>query len=165
MTRQEFEHTSEAIRKDLVGLAKRFLRATGSSEDGEDIAQEALLTLWQLDEKGYPIRDAKALAIKITKNICISRYRKRNLETCPLTDDSIAGGFPAEERVEAADNTRVKKALYESLTGSQREYMTLKNDEGLSLDEIAGKTGKPKSSIKTAISNARKKMREQMKKL
>ena len=36
---------------------------------------------------------------------------------------------------------------------------------GLSLDEIAAATGRPKSSIKVALSTARKSMMEQMKKL
>ena len=165
MTREEFGHISEAIRKDLVDLARRFLRATGGPEEAEDIVQETLVALWTLSEKEYPIRDAKALAIKITKNICISRYRKRKMEISPLKDDLIIGGPTAEERVEAADNTHVKMILYGRLSETQRKYLTMKNDEGLTLDEISEKTGKPKTSIKAAISNARKILRERMKKL
>ena len=59
----------------------------------------------------------------------------------------------------------MKKMLYDRLSGSQREFMTLRNDEGMSLDEIAKATGRPKSSIKVSISNSRKKMMEQLKKL
>ena len=127
------------------------------------MADDALLAeaLTQLS----PFRREKALAIKITKNICVSRYRKRKLETAPLKGDSFPGGPSAEERVEATDNTRVKKMLYDRLSGSQREFMTLRNDEGMSLDEIAKATGRPKSSIKVSISNSRKKMMEQLKKL
>ena len=165
MTQEEFGHISEAIRKDLVDLARRFLRATGGPEEAEDIVQEAELALWNLSGKGYPIQNAKALAIKITKNICVSRYRKRKLETSPLKDDSFIGGPPADDRVEAADNTRVKKILYSGLSDTQRKFMTMKNDEGLTLDEISEKTGRPKTSIKVAISNARKILRERMKKL
>ena len=165
MKQEEFGHISESIRKDLVDLASRFLRATGGPEEAEDIVQEALVALWALSEKEYPIRDAKALAIKITKNICVSRYHKRKLVSSPLKDNFIIGGPTAEERVEAADNTRVKKILYSGLSETQRKYMTMKNDEGLSLDEISERTGKPKASIKAAISNARKILRERMKKL
>lgn len=165
MTREEFGHISVAIRKDLVDLARRFLRATGGPEEADDIVQETLVALWALAEKDYPIQNAKALAVKITKNICVSRYRKRKLETVPLKDDLITGGPSAEERVEAADNTRVKKILYSELSNTQREYMTMKNDEGLTLDEISAKTGKPKTSIKATISNARKILRERMKEL
>ena len=165
MTKEEFGHISDGMRRDLIALARRFLRATRGPDEAEDIVQEALLALWELSEKGYPIHSEKALAIKITKNICISRYRKRRIETVSLEDDSISGGFSAEERTEAADNTRIKKSVYGELNKSEAELMTMKAEHGLTLDEIAKETGRPKQSIKVTISNARRKLREQMKKL
>ena len=165
MTKEEFGHISDGMRRDLIALARRFLRATRGPDEAEDIVQEALLALWELSEKGYPIQSEKALAIKITKNICISRYRKRRIETVSIQDDSISGGFSAEERTEAADNTRIKKSVYGELNKSEAELMTMKAEHGLTLDEIAKETGRPKQSIKVTISNARRKLREQMKKL
>ena len=165
MTKEEFGHISDGMRRDLIALARRFLRATRGPDEAEDIVQEALLALWELSEKGYPIQSEKALAIKITKNICISRYRKRRIETVSIQDDSISGGFSAEERTEAADNTRIKKSVYGELNKSEAELMTMKAENGLTLDEIAKETGRPKQSIKVTISNARRKLREQMKKL
>ena len=84
MTKEEFGHISDGMRRDLIALARRFLRATRGPDEAEDIVQEALLALWELSEKGYPIHSEKALAIKITKNICVSRYRKRRIETVSL---------------------------------------------------------------------------------
>ena len=165
MTREEFGHISNGIRRELIALAARFLRATRGPDEAEDIVQEALLSLWELSEKDYPIQNAKALAIKITKNICVSRYRKRIIESIPIKDDSFQSGLTAEERTEAADNTRIKKAVYAELSRSEAELMTLKTEQDLTLDEIAKETGRPKASIKVIISNARKKMREQLKKL
>ncbi len=165
MTKEEFGHISDGMRRDLIALARRFLRATRGPDEAEDIVQEALLALWELSEKGYPIHSEKALAIKITKNISISRYRKRRIETVSIQDDSISGGFSAEERTEAADNTRIKKSVYGELNKSEAELMTMKAEHGLTLDEIAKETGRPKQSIKVTISNARRKLREQMKKL
>ena len=43
--------------------------------------------------------------------------------------------------------------------------MHLRNDEGLSLDEIATLTGKPKTSIKSTLSKARKQMLDKFCKL
>lgn len=165
MTKKEFGHISDGMRRDLIALARRFLRATRGPHEAEDIVQEALLALWEMSKNGYPIRSEKALAIKITKNICISRYRKRIIETVSLEEDSISGGFSAEERIEAADNTRIKKAVYSELNKSEAELMTMKAEQGLTLEEIAKETGRPKQSIKVTISNARRKLREQMKKL
>ena len=165
MTIEEFGHISNGMRRDLIALAARFLRATGGPDEAEDIVQEALLALWELSEKGYSIKSEKALAIKITKNICVSRYRKRKIDTVSLEDEFYPGGFSAEERTEAADNTRIKKAVYGELTKSEAELMALKTERNLTLDEIARETGRPKPSIKVTLSNARRKLREQMKKL
>ena len=182
MTREEFGNISNGMRRELVALASRFLKATGGPEEAEDIVQEALLTLWELYDKGDPT-DANGIPLGVirsnesftvaqlaeggvfTKNICVSRYRKRKLETCSLKDDSVVGGPPADDRVEAADNTRIKKAVYGELTKSEAELMVLKTEDNLTLDEIAKETGRPKPSIKVTLSNARKKLREQLKKI
>ena len=55
--------------------------------------------------------------------------------------------------------------MQRDLTDSQRQLLALRNEDGLSLDEIAAATGRPKASIKVALSTARKHMQEQMKKL
>lgn len=51
-----------------------------------------------------------------------------------------------------------RKELYPTNhpANSQREFLQLKNDEGKTLEEIAEITGKPKTSIKTTISSARR---------
>ena len=51
MTKEEFGHISDGIRRDLIALARRFLRATRGPDEAEDIVQEALLALWELSEK------------------------------------------------------------------------------------------------------------------
>ena len=79
MTEQEFAYLSDRIRGKLTSLARRFNRAAGLEEEAEDIVQDSLLTLWQLAEKGYPVRDAEALAVKITKTRCVERYRRQHI--------------------------------------------------------------------------------------
>ena len=46
-----------------------------------------------------------------------------------------------------------------------RNLLNLRNEQGLSLDEIAVATGRPKGSIKVALSTARKKMMAQWQKM
>ena len=62
------------------------------------------------------------------------------------------------------DLRTIKKSIYASLTNTQREYLRMRNDEGMTLEEIAEVTGKPKTSIKSTISAARKQMLELIKK-
>jgi RNA polymerase sigma-70 factor (ECF subfamily) len=165
MTEQEFAYLSDRIRSKLIALARRFNRASGCGADAEDIVQDALLSLWQLSEQGYPVRDAEALAVKITKTRCVERYRRRHLRLEPMDDRPIAGGYSATSGTEEMDIETILGIVQKDLTESQRKLLALRNEDGLTLDEIAAVTGRPKTSIKVALSAARKKMMERYKKM
>ena len=203
MTRQEFNIFSESVRGKLLALAGRAGRAGMAGVEGmeEDIVQEALVTVWKLSEEGYPIRDAEGLAVKITKNLVVAKYRKQKLKLLSLSggwsgsgnggsnggwsrggsggrnwsgsrdgnggearEIEVEGGEPATARTDAGDRKLIREQLYGALTATQRKYLELRNELGLSLDEIAEATGRPKASIKTSISTARKQLFEQLKK-
>ena len=165
MTEQEFAYLSDRIRGKLVKLARRFNRATGLDMEADDIVQDALVTLWQLAEKGYPIRDAEALAVKITKTRCVERYRRQHIRFEPLSDQPVPGDFSATADTDETDIDTIRNIVQKDLTDSQRKLVALRNEQGMSLDEIAAATGRPKGSIKAALSTARKKMMEQWKKM
>ena len=165
MTEQEFAYLSDRIRGKLVKLARRFNRTAGLDMEAEDIVQDALVTLWQLAEKGYPVRDAEALAVKITKTRCVERYRRQHIRFEPLSDQPVPGGFSATADTDETDIDTIRNIVQRDLTDSQRKLVVLRNDQGMSLDEIAAATGRPKGSIKVALSAARKIMMEQWKKM
>ena len=163
MTEQEFASFSERIRGKLTALAQRFNRASGMEAGAEDIVQDALIALWQLSQKDYPIRDAEALAVRITKNCCVSRYRKQHILFEPVAGMSIAGDLRASAGTEEKDIETVRAILHRELSESQRQLLYLRNECGLTLDEMAQVTGRPKASIKVAISTARKAMLDKLK--
>ena len=66
---------------------------------------------------------------------------------------------PEEQAVRALEIN----AMIAGLTETERTCLELRNAEGLSLDEIAEATGKPKTSVKSTISVARRKMLEKLK--
>lgn len=166
MTKEEYAKISARIREKLVAVARQFSRATGgASGDAEDVAQEALVTLWELVVKGYPVRDPEALAVRLTKNICVNHFRKRKVFFRPLEEGMQESTRSIPSRLESEDNERIKKALYSRLSQTQQTFLTMRGDYGLSLDEIAAVTGRPKASIKVSISTARRQMLEQLKKM
>ena len=158
MTEQEFISLSVRIRGKLIALARRFSRATGWQGESEDIVQDALVTLWQLAKEGYPIRNAEALAVKIMKTRCVERYRRQHLR-----DRSVAGGEPATLGTERMDLETIRGIVQKGLTDSQRQLLELRHEDGLSLDEIAALTGRPKASLKVSLSTARKRMMDRFK--
>lgn len=165
MTEQEFAYLSDRIRGRLTALARRFNRASGLDAEAEDIVQDALVTLWQLAEKGYPVRDAEALAVKLTKTRCVERYRRQHIRFEPLSDQPVPGGYSATSDTDENDIRTIRGFVQRNLTDSQRNLLHLRNEQGLSLDEIAAATGRPKGSVKVALSTARKKMLEQWQKM
>ena len=166
MTEQEFHILLVQEHKRLVALAARFLHASGMDGEAEDIAQEAVVKLWELSQKGYPIRDASALAVRLTKNLCVERWRaQRRMAFQPLAGDHYEGGPTAESSLDEQENASIRNQLYNRLSETQRRLLTLRNDYGLSLDEIAAVTGKPKGSVKATLSQARKLLLEEIKKI
>lgn len=156
MTDTEFEYGVERVRGRLLAVARRFVRATGGAYDCEDIVQEALAELHLLRGGGYEIRDMEALAVKITKTVCVRHFRKRKLQTVPLEGIDPDGGSEATERTDIEDAGVLQDRLMSSLTPTQRQYLRMRNGQGMSLDEIADQTRRPKSSIKATLSQAKK---------
>lgn len=158
MTAQEFENIYTSIQSRLTAMVRQFSKAASMAMDEDDIVQEAFIVLWQLSEKGYPIRNAEALLVRITKNICSGQYRRQKNRVHVRLDDTIPEEKPVSSGIDTEDGDKIKQILYRTLTKTEREYMAMKTEEDMSLDEIAEATGKGKPAVKTALSKARKKL-------
>ncbi|MGN1221476.1 MAG: RNA polymerase sigma factor [Candidatus Cryptobacteroides sp.] len=159
MTNLEFEHIYLSARDKLIAIARRYGKAAAFDLDANDVVQEALMALWELSSKGYPIRNPEALLVKITKNICVNRFRKRKLQTSSL--DLIPTDIPNNEHAhELPSEAELKLLLRKILTKSELGYFTMKVEDGMTLDDMVNATGKSKSSVKMAISRGRKKIRK-----
>ena len=165
MTKTEIEHKQSIQRGQLLNLAKCFMKSSGSAEDADDIVQEALTELWMLFESGYRIRNAEALAVKITKTVCVRHYRRQKLRTLAIEGQEYSWGASASERVEMQEAIDTRNYLWSHLSETQKRYLQMRDEEAMTLDEIAGATGHPKSSIKATISQARKTMNELLEKM
>ncbi|MBO4724778.1 MAG: sigma-70 family RNA polymerase sigma factor [Bacteroidaceae bacterium] len=164
MTRQEFDTFTVSVRSKLLALAWRYKASSGMDDDPEDIVQDSLLTLWRLISEGYPVRDVEALSVKITKNLAAATLRRQKADSVSVSEIDVEGGASATELTDEQDRLTIRDELYKSLTETQRHYLELRNELGLSLDDIAKMTGKPKTSIKTTLSAARKQLLEQIRK-
>ena len=162
MEKTDFEILSEKLRPKLLSVARNFAFASGI--EAEDVVQETLIALWNITLQGQEVRNIEAMATRIAKNICVSHYRRIHLDTQSLLHDNYIGGSEATLLTDMEDLRTIKKSIYASLTNTQKEYLRMRNDEGMTLEEIAEVTGKPKTSIKSTISAARKQMLELIKK-
>lgn len=102
--------TYTSLRQKLYTLAIRFSKASDSALNAEDVVQEAMVAFWELSRNGYPIRNAEALLVKITKNICIKYYRKELAKKkADLSEEDITFRESADRKVEEADIKIIKK--------------------------------------------------------
>lgn len=92
MTKTEIEHTLTVQRGKLLAIARRFIKASGSTAEAEDIVQEALTELWLLLDSGYQVRNLEALAVKVTKTICVCHHRQQKILTTALDGNDFTGG-------------------------------------------------------------------------
>ena len=73
MTSEEFKQEAQALRPQLISLAKRYLKDT---DEAEDVVQDALLKLWQMH--GELRSPMAAMAATITRNLSIDRLRRQH---------------------------------------------------------------------------------------
>lgn len=145
------------LRPKVLSMAKRFFRASRLEGDPEDVVQDVLLRLWEVRQHGTEIRNVEAWVSACTKNSCVSIWRKsRKARIASLPEDLPEGGNSALP-MERADAERKAGEALKRISEGTRRLLELRAT-GLSLDEIAAVTGRPKGSIKSAISAARKEM-------
>ena len=156
MERREFEQMLSRLRPLTVQVGYRFF---GNRNDAEDVAQDALLRLWTYCEQLDAERNMEALAIMVAKNICVEKYKRKQIGIAEANQDIEAGeGIRAQETLMLID-TAIK-----SLSPRQQQLVRRRYIEDHSAEEIAAETGIPKPSVKSMLSTAKSKLIKILKK-
>ena len=143
------------IRPKVLSTVRKFFRASRLEGDPEDVVQEVLLRLWEARRKGAQILNAESWAVTTAKNCCISLWRKKGRSGSNILPEWLPDGSDASMRIERSQAESLARRSFEQLSAGTRRLLQLRAT-GLSLDEIAVVTGRPKGSIKSSISAARK---------
>ena len=148
MTQEEFKEEAQRLRPQLMLTARRYL----GDDDAEDTVQDALLRLWQM--VGELRQPFDALALRLTRNLCIDQVRRRK-PTVALTD---SGGTDQTD----GDDERVERmmAVVSTLPDLQQTILRLRHLEGMEMNEIADLTGSSEVAIRKALSRARQAVRQ-----
>ena len=147
------------MRSALLRMAIRYLE---NSDEAEDVVQDALLKLWFLRERLDQYRSVDALAIVITKHLCINRLRGIRIEKVDLEQGiSIGGGENPEMKLVEEENMQEILEVISTLPGLQQSILRMKHIEGFEVEEIARLTGTTPVAVRTNLSRARKKVKEQ----
>jgi RNA polymerase sigma-70 factor (ECF subfamily) len=156
----------------LVALHERFvfnlaLRTLGNAEDAADIAQEALVRAWL----GLPTFRQQAQfrtwLYRIVLNLCLNRFPRLRRELNELTQDEmmdipepVSAGLDPLASLELREQHAFLHREIDRLPEQYRLLVSLRYQNELSYDEIAGLVGLPVGTVKTGLFRAKARLRE-----
>jgi len=159
MELQEFKTKVLPVKDRLYRLALHMLR---SVPEAEDILQDAMLKLWDKRQQLDTYRSIEALAVTITKNMCLDRLKsKKHKNQLDVQEMELDSGFITPyKKVELSDSVKIMTQAFAALPEQQRLLISLRDMEGFSYEEISEQTGLEINNIRVGLSRARKKARE-----
>lgn len=163
MTKEEFKSHVLPIKGKLFRLAVTMLN---SRQEAEDTIQDAYLKLWNMREKISQYNSIEALAVTMTKNLCLDklrsyRNRKQNDSGLEHLEISATGRSDPAEMTELNESLQYVHEIIRKLPDRQRMIIHLRDIEQHSYEEIAEMTGLKINNIRVALSRARKSVRNE----
>ena len=151
MTTEAFQQQAGELRKQLVGIAHKYM---GNTDEAEDIAQDAMVKLWLMREQlTLPIA---GMASIVTRNLCIDALRKKHqtIDIAQLPDeaDFSDDGEQIEQLLKVID----------SLPSTQRTILRMRHLQGMEMREIALVLGSTEVAVRKTLSRARKVVRNRL---
>lgn len=152
--------------EDLAPRAHRFaLRLTGDRHQAEDLAQEAVLRAWNHRDQLRAPAAARVWLFRIVHNLWrdgLRRGRSPVAKAEPLDGPVVASDRDPAETVCEQESVKMVLAVLERLPEKQRQALYLNACEGLAAAEIAEVLDTNPNAVKTHLSLARKRMREEL---
>ncbi len=160
MDLQAFNARILPVQGRLFRMAQLFLR---SREEAEDAIQDVLLRLWTNRQQLEDYNSIEALAVQMTKNICLDRIKSHSKQKVTGEPDILS--VQADEaspyrQLEVNDSNVLIHRLINELPEQQKLVLHLRDVEEYSFEEIEEVTGLSASNIRVILSRARQKLRE-----
>lgn len=147
----------------LFSFAAHLLR---DREEARDIAQEALVRLWQHVDAVPDQPSARAWLMRTAHHLCIDRIRQRkgrpecdaettipNLQAPDSTPEQHVGGRQIGGKIASA---------LQRLTERDRALVLMREVHQMSYEEIATAMGMPLGTLKAALHRARERCRQEL---
>ena len=128
--------------------------------EAEDVTQEAFMELWR-HRDSVPADKIRPWLMKVTRNACFDRLRKRRAETDLDGLESDGQTQPANYAMQTEVGEKLKQAIGQ-LAEPARSLVVLRDVLQYSYDEVAGATGLNLSQVKVYLHRARKRLRAQL---
>jgi RNA polymerase sigma-70 factor (ECF subfamily) len=160
MDKTRFNQLMTHLRPKLYRFALAFTKRT---DEAEDVVQEIGIKLWERREELDALRSVEAYAMSAVRNRCLDYARSPHSRTNELVEgyDTTHEQTPYQI-VEHADMAAFVRQLIERLPEQQKTIIRLRDIEGYELEEIAEILGINEGTVRTNLSRARQKIREEL---
>ena len=154
---EDFKALVSSLKNRLYRLANWMLH---NKEDAEDLVQEVFLKLWRIRASLHEYRSVEALAVQMTKNLCINRIKSRRTYSDFQLEEIATTGHSPYKAFEDAEKLKIIKDVMWRLPDNQQVILQLKGVEGLETKEIAELLEETDNNVRVILSRARKNVKE-----
>lgn len=160
MNQKEFMQLVNPFKDKLFRVAKRLLVST---EEAEDATQEVLVKLWNKNETLEAYNSVEALAMTMTKNYCLDQLKSKRASNLKIVHNNFTDREAGlQQQVEDKDTWNWVEKIMNDLPQQQKLIVQLRDIEEMEFEEISKILDMNESAIRTALSRARKTIRETM---
>ena len=162
MQASEFKQLFLPCHRKLFSVAYRLM---GNAQAAEDMVQETFLKLWMQRDKIERIDNPEAYSITVLRRLFYDRMRTGHLQEVDKDVRSlqVTSSQNISRQLEAADEYQRVRLLISHLPEPQGRIMLMRDVEDRSFEEISIETGLSEVNVRSILSRARKKIREQIK--
>ena len=143
----------------------------GSQSDAEDITQEVFVKVWKNLRKFDQTKNFKPWIFQIAKNTSIDFLRKKksipfsrfeNEKGQNMLVDNIEA--PSDHLIEKLSDEKTIESGMQVLSENEQELVNLRNNEGMSFKQIAGKFKESVNTVKSRYRRSLMNLRKNIKK-
>lgn len=156
------------LEEHVPGVYRFALRLTRNAHVAEDLTQETMLRAWSKQQLLREPRAARVWLFRIAANLWRDQLRRgqsRVAQAGALPEEQPSTAPGPDHLAQVQDDAERALAAMDALPDRQREVLYLNACEQLSGGEIAEILGISIEAAKSNLSQARKKLREQLKDL
>jgi RNA polymerase sigma-70 factor (ECF subfamily) len=160
MNQKEFMQLVNPFKDKVFRMAKRLLVST---EEAEDATQEVLVKLWNKSENLDDYKSVEAVAMTMTKNYCLDQLKSKRAGNMRIVHNNFTDKEAGlQKQVEDKDTWQWVEKIMNDLPEQQKLIVQMRDIEEMEFEEISEILGMNESAIRTALSRARKLIRETM---
>lgn len=142
-------------------------RLTGNAQAAEDLVQETFLRLWTRRQQIVSVECVEAYSITTLRRIFYDTKRSKQIEASEreISELHVKDSEDLNQRIDAQDEWQGIRTMILALPDPQGKIMIMRDVEGQTYEEISVETGLTEVNLRSILSRARKRIREQIKEM